>query len=142
MSSLRFKGDFASLNKWAGQLETAPEVLPVISRNMAEAGIGLIKDGWDKQADPYGKPWAPKKVADGRAVLVGKTARLKGGWHTTRADRRGFAIAPSVDYGVFHQSGTRYFPARKMFPDGDLPTVWRDEFTAVANEILMAHFNG
>lgn len=122
---------------------TAPDVLTVISKNAAEQLVNNVKQGFRDEKDPYGKPWKkPKKRPDGRKMLSGKTSRLKGGWHVVKASKRGFTIAPSVDYAIFHQKGTRFIDIRMMVPDGirGLPPSWAQDINEVAEEAFELHF--
>ena len=106
MARIKLTGDFAVLNDMVARLSNLEKVLPEISRNAAEETLSLIRDGFQKQEDPYGENWKKKAFPDGRAVLVGKTARLRNGWHVKRANRSGFLVAPSVNYAQYHQGGT------------------------------------
>jgi hypothetical protein len=134
-------GDFAKLESWEKALGAVDQVLEVMSKDMAEELVGLVKEGWRTQADPYGQPWKAKKRPDRRQILVGKTARLKGGWHVRQAGRKGFTIAPSVDYGGFHQQGTKFIPPRRMVPTQErgLPREWARNLAEIAQDHLAAH---
>jgi phage gpG-like protein len=135
------RGGDKALADFKRAIETSPQVLDSISRNLAEETVGLIKDGFRREADPYGGRWKPKKIADGRKVLSGKTSRLKGGWHVASADRRGFVVAPAVDYATYHQSGTRKMAARPMLPDGrGIPDSWQDAWEGIISDVLSHHF--
>ena len=144
MAKLRIKpkrGGAKKLKALQEALATSPDVLKVISRNCAEETLNFVKDRFREEKDPYGKRWKPKQIPDGRKVLSGKTSNLKGGWHVAKQSRRGFIIAPSVDYATFHQTGTRYMASRKMVPDSDnvpreLTRVWSE----IATEALSEHF--
>lgn len=141
---MRFKvdGDFEKLEDWEKAFASADKLLGTMSRDMAEELVGLVKERWRKQADPYGQKWKPKKKRDGRQILVGKTARLKGGWHVKRASRGGFTIAPSVDYAGFHQTGTKFIPPRRMVPTKarGLPREWRNNLNEIIQDHFAAHF--
>jgi len=141
--SFRFTGDFAKLKHFQKKVQQSPQVLQVISENLAEEAIDLVKQGFRDQADPDGNAWKPKKKDDGRAILTGKTGRLKGGWHRRGVTRKGFRIGPSVTYAAPHQSGVpkRGLVARKMVPGKRLPLKWRKAFVETAQEILEAHFS-
>ncbi|HEV8246075.1 MAG TPA: hypothetical protein VGP93_09920 [Polyangiaceae bacterium] len=136
------RGDFAKLEAWEEEFASTNKVLEVMARDMAEEALDLVKEGWSKQADPYGKRWKGKKRPDGRQVLIGKTARLKGGWHVRRSGRNGFTISPSVDYAGYHQTGTKFAPQRAMVPfkSRGLPKPWRAAFEEIAEDHLAAHF--
>lgn len=135
-------GDFQKLEAWEKALASTDKLLEAMSKDMAEERVGIVKDGWRNQADPYGKKWKAKKRPDGRQILVGKTARLKGGWHVRRAGKGGFSIAPSVDYAGFHQTGTKFIPPRRMVPTKarGLPKAWARSLNEIVTEHFAAHF--
>lgn len=139
------RGGAKKLGALEKTLEDAPDVLKAISRNSAEEVVGLIKDGFRDEKDPYGKRWKPKQIPDGRKVLSGKTSNLKGGWHVTSSSKGGFTVAPSVDYAVHHQFGAPRagIPQRMMVPSKarGLPAGWADALEEVAKEELSAHFS-
>lgn len=138
-------GDSKRMQEWQKALGSTNELLQAMSRDMAEEAIGLIRDGFRSQVNPYGKPWQAKKVDDGRAILTGKTSNLRSGWHVTRATRGGFTVAPSVRYAVHHQFGApgRNIPQRMMVPGrGKLPPKWSAAFKESSQELLAAHFGG
>lgn len=141
MAGASIKGDFGKLEAWQKLFDATPEVLTAISVSGAEEFVGLVKDGFRAEKDPYGKRWARKKKPDGRKVLSGKSSNLKGGWHVVRSAGDGFTISPSVNYAAFHQSGTAKMPARKMVPDGKLPPAWSKALEETAKDALTAHFS-
>lgn len=146
------RGDFHKLKAWKTLFEKAPELLKPMSQDMAEEILGLVQDGFRSQSDPYGEAWAPKKRDDGRSILVGKTSRLRRGWHREKVNERGFVIAPSVKYATAHQDprarkgwGKRpgaltRLPRRAMVPYRGLPPDWRKALTSIARDHLRAHF--
>lgn len=138
---IRVAGDFDKLEAWETALGTIDKTLESMSRDMAEETVGFVKERWRQQADPYGRRWKPKKRKDGRQILVGKTARLKGGWHVKRTSRGGFTIAPSVDYAGFHQTGTKFIPARHMVPTKErgIPKELARAYNEIALDHLSAH---
>lgn len=142
MARVTVGGDFKKLEDWEKALASTDKLLGVMSRDMAEEVLGLVKEGWRKQADPYGQPWKAKKRPDGRQILVGKTARLKGGWHIKNASGKGFTVAPSVNYGGYHQTGTKRIPQRMMVPTKSrgIPKEWRTALNEIAVDHLAAHF--
>jgi hypothetical protein len=143
---MRFQvaGDRKRLQEWQKALDSAPKLLQAMSRDMAEEAVGLIRDGFRSQINPYGKAWQPKKRDDGRAILTGKTSNLRTGWHVTRATRGGFTVAPSVRYAIHHQFGAPRagIPQRMMVPTGRLPSSWAAAFRESNQEFLAAHFGG
>ena len=117
---------FEDLMARLAELEGVPSR---IAKEVAEGISALVADEFAGSHDPYGKPWKP---------LLPQTVRRKGG--DTRILRRTDALAGdttvkpssgsgvevvSIDYGQFHQSGTKHMVARKILPDGsDLPKAW------------------
>jgi phage gpG-like protein len=116
------KRDMRAIEDLRKILRNPDGILDVVSASVAEESINLIKDGFRKETDPYGRRWAPKRFPDGRKALSGRTSRLKGGWHITRQTRDKIVIAASVDYADYHQHGTgihgprrqRIFPTEKQ----------------------------
>jgi hypothetical protein len=87
-------------------LANPEKIMDLVATSVAEEAINLIKDGFRKEVDPYGRKWAEKKFPDGRKVLSGKTGRLKTSWKVTRKTSSEIVISPTVDYAVHHQDGT------------------------------------
>lgn len=134
-----------ALNDLLQKLDQPERALEITSKNLCEEAINLIKEGFDAERDPYGDPWKPKLANDGRKTLSGPTSRLKGGWHRVEQNERGFTVAPSVRYAVYHQSDqprTR-LPRRMMIPDDalGLPTGWQKRFEETAEDVLEALFD-
>ncbi len=119
---------FKALQDRLAELEGIP------SRIAGEVAQGInaeIRAQFQAGTDPYGKPWAP---------LLPQTIRRKGG--DARILRRHDSLSSetvaiptsgagieitSVDYGGYHQTGTKHMVARPILPDGaDLPQSWQD----------------
>lgn len=142
---IRANGDSKRMQEWQKALKSTNRLLEEMSRSLAEESIGLIRDGFRGQHDPYGKAWQKKKIDDGRAILTGKTSNLRTGWHVVKTSRGGFTVAPSVRYAVHHQFGApkAKIPRRMMVPGkGRLPQTWRDAFNEATQELLAAHLGG
>jgi hypothetical protein len=137
---------------WVGLMKEAHTIVEMQSQALAEVTITLIAEGFERERDPYGRAWARKKRDDGRKVLHGKTTRLRNGWHVVSARRRGFHVAPSVDYAAPHQaprtgqggaySGGQLRPTRMMVPTPSLgiPKRWQRDLNPVAIGIAKAYF--
>lgn len=101
-----------------------------VSKALAVAAKGLILEGFEAGADPYGKAWAGVE-RDG--IPLNDTGRLKGSWFVAGANAAGFVISSNAPYAQYHQSGTKRITARMMVPRGGaLPKAWDTEFQAVA----------
>ena len=145
--SVTISGDFAKLDEWRELFEEADELLAGMSQDMAEEILGLVQEGFSQERDPYGEAWKPKKRSNGKPTLVGKTARLRRGWHVANKSKGGFTIAPSVNYAMAHQSPKKRnegwtMPRRMMVPSKErgLPASWKDSLGDVATSHLSAHF--
>jgi hypothetical protein len=101
-------GDFGKLRRMAGSLQRlgGASTVRALALNLAEESIERIQEGFAGQRDPYGRRWRKKVFPDGRPVLVGKTARLRRGWHVASATAHGFRVSPSVWYAITKQRGS------------------------------------
>lgn len=141
--SVRVTGDFAKLSVMVENFKNVSPALRTMGQGAAEEALDLVREGFAAEKDPYGKRWKRKKRPDGRAVLVGKTANLRRGWHVVRSGRTGFSIAASVKYAGFHQGGTKHLRARMMVPNASkgLPTKWARAIEDAGAEALTLHFS-
>lgn len=110
----------------------------------------LIHLGFDKQADPWGRPWKPIKrpgqiLRDTGRLLNSITYRIVG------KDR--VEVGTNVEYGVYHQfftirkskkGGYKTMPARPFLPIrgrrdapfADLPPEWERSILSIINEAV------
>jgi hypothetical protein len=129
-------------------LSNPAAILEAASKAIGEECIGLIKDGFRNERDPYGRRWAPKQRPDGRKVLSGKTGRLKIGWKLTTVNRHEVRVTPSVSYAEPHQNprrgpdGNLKRPKRMMVPDAarGIPPAWKREIREAAAEAIGSFF--
>lgn len=122
----------AALDELIRKLRRAstPAGLRSVMAAVAEEGIELVREGFDKERDPYGAKWKPLKRRSGR--ILQDTGRLKASWHRRSVTAQRAVIGSAVGYARFHQSGTDRMPARRMVPSGKLPASWRKQIHAVA----------
>jgi phage gpG-like protein len=107
-----FTGDIAKLDKWAKRLREVPKAMDELSVQLAEETVHLIRDGFEKSRDPYGKKWADLKLRDGRPLE--DRGQLKGSWFRKYSDRKGFLIASADNKkAVWHQYGTGIYGPHK-----------------------------
>jgi len=121
----------------AKKFSQTPKMMAELSRNMAEETVDLVKDGFDKESDPYGKKWLA--TARGGEILS-DTGALKGSWKVKSATKAQFKVDASVTYASFHQGGTKHMVARMMVPNGNMPPAWMDSFEELAETMLKEHF--
>lgn len=129
--------DFRDLDRLAARLSNPNRLLAEISRNLAEESVNLVRDGWDRQGDPYGAKWAARKSAGAGGAILVRTGALRSSWSVKRASRTGFRIGSNQSYATYHQDGTGRMVPRMMVPKkGDVPPRWQRAFDDVATEIL------
>ncbi len=114
------------------------------SRITAAVADGInaeLEEQFASGVNAYGNPWAPllpqtvrRKGGDSRILL--RTDALAAATAAHPSGGAGITIQ-SLDYGKFHQSGTKHMVARKILPDGKaLPPSWQ----AVIAECAKAAF--
>ena len=120
--------DLSQCLKWMGDLERTLARLDVLPRRVAEkAAPGLTKllqRQFVQGANPYGRKW--RKLATGAPSHLTESGRLRRG---TRAAplpgrRAGVRILLGAPYAIYHQTGTRHMPARKILPERGMPAAW------------------
>lgn len=170
MRSLKLSGDFAELKRWEKQVSKAPKVLDMLSTQLAEETIDLIREGFTTTTDPYGKAWAKPKLRSGQALSL--TGGLRSSWHRVSSNAEGFVVASGKGYAKYHQSGTGIYgprrrriepirakalgplpngkfyrsvrgsPRRRMTPTGSpLPAPWKRRYVEAAHEFLTEFFS-
>jgi len=169
---IKFSGDFKALKRFEEKLSGTggPQTLRLVNEQLAEETIGLIRDGFERSADPYGRAWEPLVIRAGRPLE--DSGGLKASWHRSETSADGFAVESGKDYAVYHQGGTGIYgprktpivpikakalripgvgfrnsvkgsPKRRMVPDaGRIPPRWRKQFVETALEVLSEIFKG
>lgn len=135
---MSFTGDMNKIARWSSaisKLDSAGFRFQVAD-TLSDVSLGLVAEGFAREADPFGRRWAPKKRSNGRRILRGETNRLVT-WRKQFVNQHGYRIASSAPYAKHHQSGTKRMVARKMTPDSRLPPRWASELRSAA--IAMTH---
>lgn len=137
------------IDQWRSALQAMPGIMSDLGEQMAEEAVDLIAEGFANQRDPYGQAWKPKKLDDGRSILVGKTTRLRRGWQKRRTGHTTWQVSSSVEYATAHQDpqarpkwGGKKLPRRMMVPSAarGLPPEWKKAFAAATREALRQQF--
>lgn len=128
----------AALEEWA-----SGQVAHDVAVALAQAGQGLVRQGFVQSKAPDGSRWAPlKRPRPGGPVLV-RRGRLAAAAPFYLVDRSGFVMS-AVDriapYGRFHQSGApgANLPRRPFYPDEQLSPGWTIVLSAAADAALPA----
>jgi hypothetical protein len=115
---VQFTGPFKALDGFADRVAKVPSALVTVSEQLAEETIELIREGYEKQRDPYGKKWADhapltKKLRPGGRILE-DTGGQKAAWHRKGVSGQGFSVANAKKSALFAQKGTGIFGPRKQ----------------------------
>jgi len=111
-------------------------VVRKVNKAIAGVALELVHEGIEAKADPYGRTWKPLKDRSGEPLR--DTGRLYNSL-SIRSGGGGFTLQTNVAYAAYHQLGTKRIPRRPYFPDGrGVPTKWRAEFKAAAEEALLS----
>lgn len=100
-------GDFKALEvfgKRVGKLASATSMRG-LSRAIGNEVLFQVQTGFATRTDPYGEPWAPKRIPDGRPALSGKSGKLRAGWYLKYVGPDAVIAGNRQPYGAF-QSGT------------------------------------
>ncbi len=108
-------------------------------KSIGQAVVGQTIERFENEVDPDGNKWKRRKVETnktrGRKILHGETGQLK---RVTYIAGKGFVkIGASVDYGVFHQFGTKKMPARPFL---GINKDDYEEITEILTNQLRKHF--
>jgi len=126
------------------------ESLPVIGETI----VDHVREGFDKEQDPYGSPWKPLAAStlaarrgNGGARILRDTNRL---YNSINSQVRGDGVAigtnvtggKKVEYGAAHQFGLGGIPARPFLPwksptaPPELPSDWLDDVTSILEKLF------
>lgn len=100
-----------------------------ILANVGEEAVELVREGFEKQSDPYGSRWKPT-LRGGR--ILQDSGRLRNSFHRRMVSSNEVRIGSSVSYGRYHQGGTRRMVRRAMVPFRGMPKKWEKRLAEVA----------
>lgn len=112
MGAVSLSGDFPKLKAMIASVEKIPGARRTVSRQLGEASIELIREGFENSRDPSGRRWKPVKLRDGRPLEL--TGGLKGSWFLAKADDGGFRVPNAKRYAIYHQKGTGIYGPHKQ----------------------------
>jgi phage gpG-like protein len=117
---------FADLAATLAELDDVPSR---IASDVSEKLTEELRQQFDRGVDPYGVPWKPLlpstlKRKRGDARILRRADALSSETVASPTSGAGIEIT-SVDYGQFHQGGTKNMARRAVLPDtGELPPAW------------------
>ncbi len=81
-----------------------------LMRGLADEAVdevkSLISDGFDRERDPSGKPWAHRKDKEPHSTLD-KTGLMRAGWQVKRTAKNRISITNKITRAAYHQNGVR-----------------------------------
>jgi len=103
----------------------------------------LIDEGFERETDPTGHPWAPRKPPTGGWPLLQLTRKMFRSFIVAVSSRKVVVkntalSAQGRPYPLFHQRGTRKMQARRMVPSKGMPSRWRAEIDRAVARALKA----
>ena len=122
------------LAKFADRVRTLPKIQDEISKQISKRMLQLVRSGFRRETDPYGRPWKAKVKSDGRKVLHGPTGKLRQ-FKVTQANRHGVKLRAGADYYKYLQGKRHMLPV-----DGKMPREWTRSFRAIAQKVFRKHF--
>ncbi len=115
MLSGSLNGDFGKLAAFGNKIGSlgSPATMRAISKEIADEAIFQALAGFQKEQDPYGRPWYPKKYPDGRNILRGATGKLMRGFVRLYVGADAAIIGNRAPEARFAQSGTGIYGPSK-----------------------------
>ncbi len=146
-----------TLRQLAKRLDGLANSTEELCEVLANRSLKLIQEGFRNEVDPRGVAWAPRRsgqrkftaasVNAGGAFKQGKARQghkllhqsgdLQGGFTVIGVNRNGFTVGSWPEYGGFHQTGTKFLPARRMVPkSGEGLGTWAEPLQEVAKAFI------
>lgn len=143
--SWRVKGSFGELDELTRKLSRVArmEYADELLKDIGDESIVLIEQGIQRQTDPYGTPWRPRK--SGKNIRRLPVLRnLIGTFSRSLRGRQTVLVQSSDTHAALHQHGTKRLPKRLIVPETSrgLPKRWDEAFRKVAYKRLARYFRG
>jgi hypothetical protein len=105
-------GDFSELNDAVVRLQSLDGLTARAAQRAANSIAGVVDEQFAAGTDPYGTPW--QDLASGGPSHLTETGEMHAGVvvHASGSD----IVITVPDPGGYHQTGTRYMPARPVEP--------------------------
>lgn len=119
----------AGMASFAARLRGAVNEAPVEEARAAAPVVEeLIDQGFLFSRAPTGERWQPRKPPTGSWPLLVKGGLMMAGRRVLRG--RGELVMTLPTPAEYHQRGTRFMVARKIFPEDRLPPGWSARIAA------------
>lgn len=95
---------------------------------------GLVKNTFAEEKSPTDINWSPLKKPTGKRILQGLDSRYR-----FIVTNNLVTFSHAKPYAKYHQTGTRYIPARKFLPEKSLPKAWEDKIGSSIKRKIQNH---
>ncbi len=145
-------GDFDKIARWQKNFEAVArgEYREDANRDCGKATLELVREGFEKEKDPFGNPWKPKVIPNGTKILHGPNrwkpytpGRLRI-FRVIKVSKDGFGVESMASYFNPHQFGFRHnkskrrITKRQMVPGNVLPIRWSSTYARITNRHIKA----
>lgn len=137
MANIRISGNTEKLERLIKSIESLHHVASKAAEKTAPVVEQLIEKEFLSTKSPYGDRWAALKRPTGLPPIRG----LKDYFHVV-SHNNVVHVGNEKFYAKFHQTGTRFMPARKFLPDGQLSTAWRKKIVPEINKLVLNILKG
>ena len=112
--------------------QTRDQMLEAVGAKCLE----LVQEGFNKEQDPYGEAWKPRKHDKRGHRILDDSGTMKSSYSVDVASD-GVAISNSAPYSAYHQDGTTTMPQRRTVPVSTLGQ-WEEPLKVTIEELLRA----
>lgn len=109
------------------------DIASLVAKNIEN----FIDNQFILKRDPFGKKWAIDK--DGNLFdpdgVIHDSIKVK-------AKGNEVEISSSLDYTIYHQTGTAKMPQRMIYPEDELPKKWEKKMQESINEVMEGYLEG
>ena len=139
VSGIIIQGDNAKLGKLIDTLKLL-ETLPIQAAvNTVPVIKSLLAQEFQSSKSPYGERWDRLKKPTGYPPIWG----LKD-YFLVENKRNVVSVDHKKPYAKFHQTGTRFMPARSFLPEGKLGQAWEksigEKISNVVEALILKNF--
>lgn len=115
MFSASLSGDFGKLEAFGNRVAGfgSPAMMTQIAKEIGDEALNQVQVGFSQQRDPYGNPWFPKVIPDGRSILRGSSGKLERGFRRLNVSANSVTIGTRVPEARFQFGTGIYGPSHK-----------------------------
>lgn len=131
MAAVTIKGDTKQLNKLIDSLKSLESVAEKAASRTAPVIEKLIDKEFMATKSPYGERWAALKKPTGLPPIRG----LKD-FFIVENKKNVVSVDHEKSYAKFHQTGTKFMPARSFLPKDKLGDTWEKKIGGAVSKLV------